>query len=58
MAAEDFAHYLVKCPGAFIFVGMGGEASAYPHHHSRFAIDEDVIPSAIELFIQLVLRLG
>lgn len=58
LAAEDFAHYLVKCPGAFIFVGMGGEASAYPHHHPRFDIDEDVIPSAIELFIQLVLRFG
>ncbi|MFM1651053.1 M20 family metallopeptidase [Brevibacillus sp. B_LB10_24] len=56
MAAEDFAFYLSHCPGAFIFVGMGGEASAYSHHHPRFDIDEAVIPSAIELFVQLVLR--
>ncbi|MED4749844.1 amidohydrolase [Brevibacillus choshinensis] len=56
MAAEDFAYYLERCPGAFIFVGMGGEASAYPHHHPQFDIDEDAIPIAIELFVQLVLR--
>ncbi|QRG65684.1 M20 metallopeptidase family protein [Brevibacillus choshinensis] len=56
MAAEDFAYYLQRCPGAFIFVGMGGESSAYPHHHPRFDIDEEVIPQAIELFIELVQR--
>ncbi|WP_289141312.1 M20/M25/M40 family metallo-hydrolase [uncultured Brevibacillus sp.] len=58
LAVEDFARYLVKYPGVFIFVGMGGEESVYPHHHPSFDIDEDVIPSAIELFIQLVLRFG
>jgi len=56
LAAEDFAYYLQRCPGAFIFVGMGGEASAYPHHHPMFDIDEDAIPLAIELFIELVQR--
>lgn len=56
MAAEDFAYYLEHCPGAFVFVGMGGERSAYPHHHPRFDIDEDTIPTAIELFIQLIRR--
>lgn len=56
MASEDFAYYLQRCPGAFIFVGMGGEASAYPHHHPKFDIDEDCLPLAIELFIELVQR--
>lgn len=54
MGGEDFSHYLFKKPGAFIFVGMGGEKSAYPHHHPRFDIDEDVFSSGIELFINIV----
>ncbi|MGM8363906.1 M20 metallopeptidase family protein [Virgibacillus sp. W0181] len=54
MGGEDFSHYLLEKPGAFIFVGMGGEKSAYPHHHARFDIDEDVFPSTIELFINIV----
>jgi amidohydrolase len=54
MGGEDFSFYLERKPGAFIFVGMNGPKSAYPHHHPRFDIDEDVIPQAIELFIQLV----
>lgn len=56
MASEDFAFYLQQQKGAFIFVGMGGEKSSYPHHHPKFDIDEDAIPTAIELFIQLVLH--
>jgi len=54
MGAEDFSHYLQRQRGAFIFVGMGGEKSAYPHHHPRFDIDEAAIPTAIQLFIQLL----
>ncbi|ELK43060.1 hypothetical protein BAG01nite_34240 [Brevibacillus agri] len=41
-------------PGAFLFVGMGGENSKYPHHHPRFDLDEEAIPVGIELFVQLV----
>lgn len=54
MSAEDFSHYLLHKPGAFVFVGMGGEKSKYPHHHARFEIDEEVLSSAIELIIQIV----
>lgn len=54
MGGEDFSYYLQEKPGAFIFVGMGGEKSGYPHHHPKFDIDEDVIPVAIELFIEIV----
>ncbi|MGE5703183.1 MAG: M20 metallopeptidase family protein [Clostridia bacterium] len=56
MGAEDFAHYLLEKPGAFLFVGMNGEKSAYPHHHPRFDLDEDVFPLAISLWIDLVLQ--
>jgi amidohydrolase len=54
LGSEDFSYYLQRQKGAFIFVGMGGEKSAYPHHHPRFDIDEDAIPIAINLFVQLV----
>jgi amidohydrolase len=56
MASEDFSCYLQQKRGAFIFVGMGGEKSSYPHHHPQFDIDEDAIPVAIDLFIQLVMN--
>lgn len=54
MSGEDFSSYLEQKPGAFIYIGMGGEKSAFPHHHPRFDIDEEVLPTGIELFIQLV----
>lgn len=54
MGAEDFSHYLLHKPGAFVFVGMGGEKSAYPHHHPKFDIDEDSLPIAIKLFVEIV----
>ena len=54
MGGEDFSHYLQRQKGAFIFVGMGGEKSAYPHHHPRFDIDEAAIPAGIQLFVQLL----
>ncbi|MFD1928545.1 M20 family metallopeptidase [Sporosarcina siberiensis] len=55
MAAEDFAFYLNEKPGAFIFVGMKGDKSKYPHHHAKFDLDEDVFQSTIHLFIKIVL---
>jgi len=54
MAAEDFSFYLMEKPGAFVFVGMKGEKSQYPHHHAKFDLDEDVFESAIQLFIKIV----
>lgn len=53
MGGEDFSYYLQKKPGAFIFVGMGGEKSQYPHHHPKFDLDEDVFPDAIKLFVEI-----
>lgn len=54
MGSEDFSYYLQQKPGAFIYVGMSGEKSMYPHHHPKFDIDEDVFPEAIRLFIEIV----
>ncbi len=54
MISEDFSYYLQEKPGAFIYVGMKGEKSQYPHHHPKFDIDEDVFSEAIRLFIEIV----
>lgn len=54
MGAEDFAFYLQQCPGNYLIVGMGGEKSAYPHHHPNFDIDEEEIETAIQVFVELI----
>lgn len=53
MAGEDFAYYSQEKPGVFAFIGMKGDKSLYPHHHPLFDIDEEVIPLAIEYFINI-----
>lgn len=56
MASEDFSYYLAERKGAFIFVGVGGEKSSYPHHHPKFDIDEDALETAINLLIKIALN--
>ncbi|HWR39086.1 MAG TPA: amidohydrolase [Patescibacteria group bacterium] len=45
MGAEDYSWYLQRIPGAFVFVGIGNEATGlvYPHHHPKFDIDESAL---------------
>ena len=45
MAGEDFSYYLGKVPGSFFFIGVGDEAkgTAWPHHHCKFTVDEDML---------------
>jgi amidohydrolase len=54
---EDFAYYCHEVPGAFVFLGAANESKAcvYPHHHSRFNIDEDVLPWGAALYTQVAL---
>ena len=59
MGSEDMAFFLEQIPGDFIFVGSGGaaEQNAYPHHHPRFDIDENVLASASALLLQTAYEL-
>jgi metal-dependent amidase/aminoacylase/carboxypeptidase family protein len=52
MPAEDFAYYLQKIPGCFMFVGAGNpeKNAVYPHHHPMFDFDEDVMQTGVKLF--------
>ncbi|WP_409341101.1 M20 family metallopeptidase [Paenibacillus sp. MBLB4367] len=57
MAAEDFAYYLERVPGCFVFVGAGNKEAGIdaPHHHPRFDIDESSMIYAARLLIGLAL---
>jgi amidohydrolase len=55
MGGEDFAYYLEKVPGAFLFFGMG-DGTGFPHHHPRFDIDEKALPQAALLMTALTLE--
>ena len=45
MAGEDFANYLNIVPGAFLYLSCSNteKGTDYPHHSSRFNVDEDVL---------------
>ncbi|GAA5344181.1 amidohydrolase [Planifilum fimeticola] len=57
MAAEDFAYYLGKVPGAFCFVGAGNPEKNcdFPHHHPRFDFDERAMKVAARLLLSSAL---
>jgi hippurate hydrolase len=54
MTAEDFAFYLEKVPGAFIWLGLGEDISGL--HTSRFAFDEEVLSRGSALLAALALE--
>ncbi len=55
MGGEDFAYYLQKVPGAFLFFGMG-DRMKFPHHHPGFDLDEAALPKAALLMTSIVLH--
>ncbi len=54
MGAEDFAFFLEKLPGAFIWLGIGEEVSGL--HTPTFAFDEETLPKGSALLAALALR--
>ncbi len=55
MGGEDFAYYLRKIPGAFLFFGAG-DGTRYPHHHPGFDFDEKALPEAALLMASLAVE--
>ena len=55
MIGEDFAEFTRRVPGAFYFFGVADEKKGthYEHHNARFNIDEDVLPSVVEMQVSL-----
>jgi amidohydrolase len=47
MGGEDFAEYLQKVKGCFIYIGTSSnKQTSYPWHHENFDIDEKALPLA------------
>lgn len=45
MGGEDFAYFLNEVPGSYIYLGSNNpeKGIVYPHHNSKFDIDESVL---------------
>ena len=58
LAGEDFAEISQRVPSVMTFVGIYNEEkkSCYPHHHSNFDIDEDMMKYGVELHIRAALK--
>jgi amidohydrolase len=56
MGGEDFSAYLAAKPGTFFFVGARPDdvEVAYPHHHPRFAINENALEVGVEAFLTAI----
>jgi amidohydrolase len=55
MGGEDFAYFLEKVPGAFVFLGAGN-GNDFPHHHPAFDIDEKALTQGTLLMTSLALE--
>jgi amidohydrolase len=56
MGAEDFAFFAERVPACFFTVGSnGGPASAFPHHHAKFDIDERALETGVRMMTALAL---
>ncbi len=58
MGAEDFAYYLQKVPGAFLFLGTNpSETEAYPAlHNPHYDFTDAALPVGIELMSTIALH--
>ena len=58
LAGEDFSEFSTRVPSVFAMIGCGNEAlgATYPHHHSRFAIDEAALPIGLEWMLRTAFR--
>ena len=53
MAGEDFAFMLERCPGAYLWLGVGEDHA--PLHSSRYDFDDDVIADGSRVLASLAL---
>lgn len=59
MGGEDFSAYQQKSPGTYFYVGAGNpdKGITYPHHHSRFTVDEDALEIGVKMFVNAAFKL-
>lgn len=56
MGGEDFAYYLEKAPGAFMFLSSANheKQTDVPHHNPKFDVDESVLHMGSAVFVSIV----
>ncbi len=56
--SEDMAYYLREVPGVIAFVGaaFADESKNYPHHNSKFNINEDSLKNGTSLYFNFALE--
>ncbi|HEY0753551.1 MAG TPA: amidohydrolase [Ktedonobacteraceae bacterium] len=56
--SDDMSYFLQTVPGCYFLVGARNpdKGASYPHHHPRFAIDEDSMPIATEVLTRTALE--
>ena len=55
MGTEDVTYYIREVPGNFAILGSSkpfSDGVVYPHHNSKFLIDESVLWIGTALFVQ------
>ncbi|MGJ9458010.1 M20/M25/M40 family metallo-hydrolase [Oceanobacillus sp. CF4.6] len=59
MGGEDFGAFSKIIPGTFIFIGARNEEKSYdyPHHHPKFAIDEDSLIDGVNMMVHVALEM-
>jgi len=55
MVGEDFSYYTEKIPGLYIFLSSKKNEVTYPHHNSKFDIDENVLYIGTALLSQFAI---
>lgn len=56
MGGEDFAYYLEKVPGTYVFLKnpLYVDGVSYPHHNGKFGLEEKYFVNGVKFFIQTV----
>jgi amidohydrolase len=53
MGGEDFAEYLQRVPGCFMYIGSSTGKRPFPWHHEQFDIDENALHQGAELLADI-----
>ncbi len=56
LGGEDFSRYLEKARGCYFKIGTRGlrDGVEYPHHHSRFCLNEDGLKYGVEAWLSIL----
>ena len=57
IGGDDFSEFTTRVPGVYYFIGTGNKAKGtdFPHHCSRFNIDEDTLAMGVEMHVKTAL---